>query len=316
MFTELKALRRQLDQCGTLPSKWEERRPIFMELDRLLGEPCSENNPELLRFYTRMAEAALDEIREYPADGAPRLWKFYSSGIIFRDAKGRTIGVDVNDGVCESDSRRNLLVISDALADEIADTVDIMFYTHPHQDHIGLKVAAALERRRKPLVIPKDGIGGYLLGSNAIPSEEFYADYVSIYHGWQRMAAADDSPNAAFLFQVAPDMTLFLRGDIFMAEDFMPILEKMAEENRKVSIAAISHFFQSGRPPVDILKERYNCGFIPIHEWEFSHRPLGKAGAATQNYARLYEVYGPLMPGYRVAPLAWGESIDMKVLCP
>jgi hypothetical protein len=53
------------------------------------------------------------------------------------------------------------------------------------------------------------------------------------------------------------------------------------------------------------------CRFIPIHEWEFSHRPAGKPGPATQCFAELMQVYDFLYRQNRAQYLTWGESIAL-----
>ncbi|MBE6391285.1 MAG: hypothetical protein E7042_03670 [Lentisphaerae bacterium] len=52
-----------------------------------------------------------------------------------------------------------------------------------------------------------------------------------------------------------------------------------------------THYFTSGEAPIPYLDARFRCRFIPIHEWEFSHRPADTPGAATQCFAELQSVY-------------------------
>lgn len=53
------------------------------------------------------------------------------------------------------------------------------------------------------------------------------------------------------------------------------------------------------------------CRFIPIHEWEFSHRPADTPGAATQCFAELQSVYAEPYAAGRAQFLTWGESIEL-----
>ncbi|MGN0871275.1 MAG: hypothetical protein ACI4UV_08810 [Victivallales bacterium] len=306
---DLEVLQQKLRKVPSLPENWYTRLPLLERFDELFGEPEAENDPALNRFYHHQCRRAIKEIRSWNGPGI-RLWKLYSSAVLIKDETGCVTGFDLNDG-CTPARRRARLQLSTGLLEDFSRLIDRMFYTHGHLDHLGLGIADALLMRGKTVVAPQDAIRDWLL-NGAVPAEECPLADVRGYPGVQRMANEGDIPNFAYAVTFKPDTTLFVRGDIYMGEDLLPILERLERERIKIDAAAISPFFQSAPDPVTELYRRFHCHFIPVHEWEFGHRrPLGTAGRATQTYRDLYESFR--MPGQvgDCTVLTWGESVNL-----
>lgn len=299
---------RELEQFPANAANWEPRKFLFEKLDAQFSSPASENDPALGEFYRRRCRRAIAEIRAWNRPAA-RLWKFYSSGVVVKDADGKVYAFDLNDG-CTPGERRCRFLIDTALAEEFAGLIDTAFYTHRHLDHIGLAIADALLARGKEVVAPDEAIHAWLL-RGATSAEHCRRPGLVSYAGLQRGGVSGDIPNAAYLVSFAPGVTLFVRGDIYRGEDLLPILDRMEAEHRTVDYAATSPFSQSGPDPVLELYRRFHCSFIPIHEWEFSHRRMEAGGPATQTYEGLYESFR--IPGSegKCMILGWGESMTL-----
>lgn len=282
----------------------EER---LLAIDRLLSEADSERSAVLGRFYRRRVDQALAEIAAYNGD-TPRLWKFYSSGTIIKD-RFRTIVVDLNRGCVPSTDGRTRLLMSDRQIRKIADLADACFCTHSHADHLFPELCDLMARKKKVIVMPEEAIKRWSL-DGATPAEEYKAENCHIYLNWQ--GNADGGLDCAmYLFTLSNGKKFFVRGDIYHKEGFEGSLAAIRQWREKIDYAAITAYYTSGDAPVEILDREFACRFIPIHEWEFGHRPIGSAGQATQNYAELLRQFALPYGKNRAQMLFWGESIAL-----
>lgn len=304
---ELLMLHKELASCPPSAKNWIRRQPLLTQMDALFSIPESENSDSLHDFYRHECLRTLNEIRTCSENRA-RVWKLYSSAILIRDISGRVIGFDLNDGCTPLDRRTRLRLDADLIA-AFAETVDIMFYTHGHLDHIGLGVIDSLLAHGKQVVMPQDIIRHWLF-PGAIPAEDCKIPGVSCYFGKQIMSDGERNiPNAAYIVKLESGFSVFLRGDIYHYEELCPILDQIQAEGHQVDLAATSPFYQSGPEILAELFQRFHCHFLPIHEWEFSHRqPQGKAGAATQTFQELYKTFRKYGEMGKCDILAWGES--------
>ena len=88
-------------------------------------------------------------------------------------------------------------------------------------------------------------------------------------------------------------------------------MEHLKKWKQPVDYVFASPYSSSGRDPIAALGTEFGCRFIPIHEWEFSHRKPGKPGPATQCFEELYSVYNNCYQQNRAQILSWGESITL-----
>ena len=284
-----------------------EREKLLCQVDELLKEPNSEYAPELGRFYRRQVDRIIKEVSAYNGD-VPRFWKFYSSGLIIKD-KDRTIAVDINPG-CVPLYGRTPLKLSGKQIAQLADIIDAYFCTHSHSDHIGPELCDALARRKKTIVMPSEAIFGWMI-KGATPSEEFQAPYCKTYLNWQGADEKKGLDNSMYLFTLSNGKTVFIRGDIYHGSGFALCLEQIEKWQKKVDYTFMTPYFTTGENPVMQLDRKYACRFIPIHEWEFTHRKRGVRDKATQDFTELYQAFAEPYAAGRAQFLFWGESIAL-----
>ncbi len=306
---EFQEVSNRLGLLPPTPENWYSRLPLLKRLDELFGRPAAENDPVLNCFYHEVCRRVIAEIRTWRGPGV-RVWKLYSSAILVKDESGQVTGFDLNEGCTPAQRRRTRLRLSPGLIGEFAELIDRMFYTHGHLDHLGLAVADALLLRGKLVVAPAEAVKSWLL-DGAVPAEEFHAADVRCFRGMQRMSTEEDIPNSAYVVTFRPGMTLLVRGDIYHWEDLGPIFDRIEAEKRKIDLMATSPFYQSGPDPILEAYRRFDCRFLPIHEWEFGHRQLGNGGRATQTYADLYESFRIPGEAGMGTVLTWGESVEL-----
>lgn len=282
-----------------------EREKFLYHIDELLREADCERSAELGRFYRSRVDRVIKEVSDYK-DETPRFWKLYSSGFIIKD-KNRTIAVDINKG-CVPGSGRTALVMSDEQTGKLADLTDAYFCTHSHEDHIGPELCDALACRKKLIVMPQEAITRWMI-TGATPSENFQSRYCRTYLNWQGTDERRGLDNSMYLFTLSNGKTVFVRGDIYHGSGFDLCLQTLDGWKEKADYTFMTPYYTSGTDPVMQLDRKYSCRFIPIHEWEFSHRPAGVTAKATQDFTELYQAFGTPYAAGRAQFLFWGESI-------
>ncbi len=297
---ELIQLEKKIDDART-PS---ERIMALLEWDALFGRAMSENDPELAKCYNRRAEKAVAEIAAYQGK-QPRLWKFYSSGIIVKSG-GVVRAFDLNCG-CEHEICITRLRFSPEVIARLADVIDESYYTHAHTDHFGLELAQALVKRGKRIITCRDAIDKWLLDT-AIDAETLGDDgAVRVFASFQR-AGSIKLPNCAFVLKLAENSHLLVKGDIYTGSDVAELCNWIDKENLKITFAAVSPFALDLPDIISECRKRYNPVFIPVHEWEFTHRTPKMSGRATQTFADWYMTFPEEYKSGRARFLFWGES--------
>ena len=305
-YSELTAAFDELKNIPPVFAVSPERENILRRLDTIFGEPDSEISAALGRFYRERVDAALTEIKAYHGK-TPRLWKFYSSGIIIK-SDARTFAVDVNDGCVPVQGRTEILLRPGQIW-KLADIIDEYYCTHSHSDHISPSLCDALARRGKRIVMPAESIRRWMI-CGAVPAEKLRSDHCRAFLNWQGDASGG-LDCAMYLFTLSNGKNVFIRGDIYHKEGFDACMDKLRSWKKTADYAFLTPYFTSGDDPVDVLGKKFSCRFIPIHEWEFSHRAFGKSGPATQCYNELYKDFQQWYRLGRMQILAWGESIDL-----
>lgn len=283
-----------------------ERKSLLMQMDMLYGEADSERSYELGRFYRNRLDEIFAGIAAY--DGKePRLWKLYSSGVIIKDAR-RTIAMDINNGCLPMHGRSAVkLTVEDC--EKIADLADEYYVSHAHDDHVSPQLCDAFTRRKKLVVMPRSALKGWMV-DGGVAAEELDTPDTLTFLNWQGNAAGG-MDCAMYLFTLSNGKTIFSRGDIYHKEGFEGCLEAVKKSGKRIDYACLSPYFTSGDDPVDILDRDYRCRFLNFHEWEFAHRPMGKAGEATQCFETLFNEFAAAYADNRLALLTWGESITL-----
>lgn len=284
-----------------------KREEFLYRMDELLKEADSERTGTLGEFYRQRVDRVIKEVSAYKGD-TPRFWKLYSSGFIIKD-KLRTIAVDINPG-CVPASGRTALTMSDKQVGQLADIIDAYFCTHSHNDHISPELCDALAQRKKLIVMPSEAIFRWMI-KGATPSETFNSDYCKTYLNWQGSDDKKGLDNSMYYFTLSNGKTVFVRGDIYHGSGFELCLKNIAKWGNRIDYAFLTPYFTSGNDPVRTLNNNSRCRFIPIHEWEFSHRPSGVRKKATQDFRELYQAFAQPYNKGRVQFLFWGESIEL-----
>ena len=280
------------------------RQKALLELDKLLSEADSEISRELGNCYRKRVDKSLDEMEAYRGS-TPRLWKLYSSGFLIRSSK-RTIAVDVNGG-CTPPSGRTRLLLPPSRMRKIAELADEYYNTHSHEDHISAPLCDELAKRGKLMVMPREAIRRWII-PGAVPSEEFARPDRSVFMNWQ--GDKDGGlPCAMYLFTLSNGKNVFVRGDIYHDEGFLSCVEHVKKQGKKADYAFITPYYKGKIVPMEKLFRSFHCRFIPIHEWEFSHRPFHRQGPATQCFQELFGAFARPYKANCAQFLAWGESI-------
>lgn len=306
-FSELQILGEKLQANPPSFAVSPARELLLRQIDVLFGEADSEYSAALSKFYSARVDKILDEAAAYSGD-TPRMWKFYSSGFIIK-AAGKTIAHDINDG-CTPPHGRSLLQLKSAQIRKLADLIDEYYNTHSHRDHISAALCDALADRKKLLVMTAQARHAWHIPA-ALPAETLDLPHVKTYLNWQGNASGG-LDCAMYLITLANGKNVFVRGDIFHEEGFMGCMDFLDKNALVPDYCFTSHYSTSGPEPIPFMAEKFPaCRFIPIHEWEFSHRPTGKPGPATQCFAELMQVYDFLYRQNRAQYLTWGESIAL-----
>ena len=284
-----------------------EREKLLYKVDSLLAKANSERSLDLGKFYQDQVDRIIREVAEYQ-DDVPRFWKFYSSGFIIKD-KARTLAVDINPG-CVPGFGKTALLMSDAQVEKLADIIDIYFCTHSHHDHISPELCEALAARKKAMVMPQEAIDRWMI-KGATASESFDTPWCKTFLHWQGVDYKKGLDNSMYLFTLSNGKNVFVRGDIYHGSGFDLCLEHIEKWNLKVDYTFLTPYFTTGDNPVLKLNEKYACRFIPVHEWEFSHRRSGVSAKATQDFTELYQAFAVPYAAGRTQFLFWGESIDL-----
>lgn len=288
-------------------SSMEERRIALLEMDSLLGEANAENSPVLGKFYNDCVRHAIPEIMNHDKS-IPRLWKFYSSGIIVASG-GKIRSFDLNCG-CEDKFRRTRLRLKPETIGALADIIDESYYTHNHSDHFGLELADALLARKKKIVCTTDMIRDWLL-DEAIDSKDLKCDEIKVFHSYQRDSSGSGLPNSVYILKLAENSHLLVRGDMFDGKDVLALCDYLEKNDLRITYGAISPFGMSLPECSAELRKRYQSIIIPVHEWEFSHRLRGFSGKATQTFSEWYCAFPEEVAANRARFLFWGESTSL-----
>ena len=303
-YSELAAAFADLKKVPPTFAVSPEREKILLRLDKIFGEPDSEISPTLGRFYRECIDSALSEIKSYNST-TPRLWKFYSSGILIKSAR-RTLAIDINDG-CVPVQGRTAITLHSSQLRSLADIIDEYYCTHSHSDHISPKLCDALARRGKRIVMPAESIRRWMI-RGAVPAEKFCSEHCQVFMNWQE-CGSEKLDCAMYFFSLSNNRTAMVRGDIYHEKGFDACLSHLHQWGKPVDYAFLTPYFTGGVNPVEALARNFSYRFIPIHEWEFSHRGFGKKGAATQCYSELYEDFRFWYRHGYAQVLSWGESI-------
>ena len=303
-YAELVATAAELRDVPPVFAVTLRRESALRRLDALFGEADSECAPAMGRFYRAQVDRALAEIAAY-SGRTPRFWKLYSSGFIVKSSR-RTLAVDVNGGCTPPRGRTRITLRGDQIR-RLAELIDEYYCTHSHEDHISAPLCDVLARRGRLIVMPAEAIRRWMI-PGATAAEGFRSDHCRTFLNWQGDASGG-LDCAMYLLTLGNGRTVMVRGDIYHAEGFAGCVAQLRAWNASVDYVFTSPYFTGGDDPIAVLGREFACRFVPIHEWEFSHRPFGSPGPATQSFSELYDKFDVWYRRGRAQFLTWGESI-------
>lgn len=317
LTTKTAVLDRQLQETPPLPHD-PRRTELLKNLDGYFSAADSETTEELVNFYHHRSERALNEIENYSGK-EPRLWKFYSSGVIVK-ADGIVGAFDLTRGYpVHPYPAPGRIFFTEPQVRRLVKLIDFAYFTHEHEDHLDEQLTRRLIDAGKLVIAPHDGLKRRgIQGAEASENRRkaiLPGNWkMRVYQGFQHMTenSALDVPCNAGLFTFPNGKTLLVKGDIFHGGEFRAILDRIRSEGLRVDYFASSPFCREKPDIVTELRRDFQAFFIPCHEWEFSHRKPGRTGNATQNYAALSEQFAEDLREKRAAILVWGESLILK----
>ena len=144
------------------------RAQIAASLDRLVAirthdgmtDAERERLQPLVGFYRRQVDRGLDALEHTTVTEGVRVFKFYSSSLVFKSADG-IVAVDFAQGPINNggepeqrDARRTGFFLTPAQRDRLARRIDVSLITHRHHDHADYSLSKRLLAQGKTVVGP------------------------------------------------------------------------------------------------------------------------------------------------------------------
>ncbi|MCK4245068.1 MAG: MBL fold metallo-hydrolase, partial [Candidatus Omnitrophica bacterium] len=311
---------------------FKKRREILKTLDEFLKIPNSEKDEDVIGYYRKMIDHALDRIEREEVKIGLTIWKLYSSGFIIKTPK-TTFALDLCEGPNKDIYGKENVPFSFTLQqrEKIAKLVDYSFHTHHHYDHISYQMVKELWGQKKKIIVTQQN-------KDCWKKEPFAEDLTvpndkalfkrgdlkaRVYHGWQHMNPETDDETRFYHFLSEPfevqcnaylittdnNISILVKGDIFDGDEFSLYLKELKKSGAKIDLYLSSTCTARGK---DIIKETerlFDPFFIPAHEWEFTHRKPDEEGAATQSYSELCSMFGKSALRGKATVLSWGERL-------
>lgn len=306
-----------------------KRKPILLEMDRFVQDNFPYNNPEglivytwkfspLSSFFNLRLEKAIKEIKtSQPAKDEIFLWYIYNMGVIIK-SENTTVGVDLGQEWISSQLTK------------LADFVDFLIFSHPHPDHLSLKLAKKAVENGVPLVIP----------SGDVTPEAFYGERETNKKAMSMAEAVvkfAKIKNKDLIIEMAPGETRTIKGVKITA---YPATHRGPEhvqstptrwfyfeiantrflqtDDGELKETPLSYFSNkvdvllTAQPrinPEQILTVNPKIAF-PLHHHELGH---GKESCRNNlsDQIRLAEEVEKQKPEIKVIPIIWGEKIKI-----
>lgn len=300
---------------------FERRIDILKNLDKFLEIPNSEKNEDVIEYYRKMIDHALNQMEREEVKTGVTIWKLYSSSFIIKTPRV-IFALDLCEGPNEDIYGKENIPFSftPQQREKIARLVDYSFHTHHHYDHLSYQLVKELWRKKKKIIVTRQN-------KDCWKEEPFARDLivpddkslfkigdlkVRVYYGWQHMNPEIDNDFLkvqcnAYLISTDNNISILVKGDIFDGDEFSLYLKELKNSGAKIDLYLSSSYTAHGK---DIIKETerlFDPFFIPAHEWEFTHRKIGKEGTATQSYSELCSIFRKRALRGKAIVLSWGE---------
>lgn len=137
-----------LENPPTSENPSNARKAALYMLDQIFHDTRLDGSPIVRKYLDRRMGLVLDDLKNPLANGI-KVYKLYNDGWIVRTPEV-TIGWDIYRGVHKKEPSFQLM--SDSVAEALADSCDILFLTHNHPDHVDPYVVDRFLSKGKPVV--------------------------------------------------------------------------------------------------------------------------------------------------------------------
>jgi len=273
---------------------------------------------DLRKFYKLRFDKLYTEIKSTQISNGPiKLWYVYNMGIVAK-TKNLTIGFDLAHKWINFD------------IPQLADQLDILIISHPHQDHYDSSLVKRALKRGVTVVLPSGKVKkewrkpihsdpkGKELKEIFGNSEHFISmgkdetkvikqariTALTAEHGKEELPV----PTRWFLVEV--------NGFTILHTDDAELIGSETGEAFKKIPQGIDIFLMDIRAPnrlpeISFLKPKI---VIPLHHWEIFHgKPSTTDGGDFRKILSFKEEVRQQIPTSKVIPLIWGESISLEL---
>jgi len=308
-----------------------ERKKLLLKMDGFVRENFPFANPEglipltwkfspLSSFFDFRIKKALEEIKTTKAGkNEIVLWYIYNMGVIIRSEE-KTVGVDLGQEWI------NPQII------QLANHVDLLTFSHPHPDHLSIKVVKRAVENGIPVVFPSGKVsletfyGEGIVGDKTITMSQMITELAKIKNSDLLIAMAPEEtktikgikitaypavhrgpsslskvPTRWFWFEV--DGFRFLQIDDASLVNKIPL----SFFSDKVDVLLTA---QPAPNPDEILSINPKFAF-PLHHHEIGHGQRACEEDTLEKYFQLAEQVKKQNSSIKVVPLIWGEKVRL-----
>lgn len=306
----------------------EARNDALRALDEWLSQPDSERSEEVIAYYQRALDRALDTLETERISKGVRLFQFYSSSVIVQTPE-TVFAIDLDQGAnrgmtrTAADEGVGFTMTREQIA-RTARLVDFSFHTHEHDDHVDFEMTQALIEAGKTVIVTKSNKQQWAdqpWAEKLVVLDQTIAEPHAVGplkvdvlwdHQWGDEEHTRGTPCNAYLITMPDGTSVFSKGDINCGLRLYGWLKLMVDNGRRVDLAVGSPLYWRG---VNLTYE-IDALLTPVwaigHVWEFTHRSPGKAGGATGTYTgNLLMMQGQMRHGTPIV-LSWGEYLDFS----
>jgi len=242
----------------------------------------------------------IDEARAAKVpEGSLRIWRIYNMGFVLKGPR-HTVLIDITYLPPYSN-----IPASDYA--DLADLADVLFVTHPHQDHCTFGLFRAMEERQKPVVVPCARLKcatGRVFADDSLAPREVAGVQVRNFLG-------DQGPNIPCnVYHLTIDgVTVVHNGDNYDRKK-EAMLAKCPPADAIIGSTWNGIRLLVGHAAEAPGFDRNHAVVIPAHENEITHTVCHR-----ESYCELYTDgarFGDReYPWPRIRPIHWGESLTV-----
>ncbi|MBT3286137.1 MAG: MBL fold metallo-hydrolase [Victivallales bacterium] len=306
-----------------------QRQALLASLDSFIKKPNSERSAEVATYYQGMIDHALAEIASTEVTEGVVVWKFYSCALVVKTPKA-VFGIDLDEGPNSGNGNPDRVAglagikfhMTAAQRATLAKLVDVSFHSHRHHDHVNYQITEALVAAGKTVVVPEDirtmwRDAPFVAGLTVLPPQPGHKHrvgdlQVEVLGGRQWMARDHSSvcPCNAYLITTDNGVTVLFKGDINNGDQMLPWLRQVKTRGEGVDLYVTALFFAETKDTLTQIRRLFDPFLIPGHEYEFTHRKRGEAGAGTGSYSSQWNGHKSSIKRGKAVILSWGEKFQ------